>query len=218
MTAVSSPVRRWPVCLLALAWLTWLAVCPGTALAAQAPCAKLCGSWSLVEAESSDVAAVIADAVASYKEEKIRTVRHRSADLAVMAQAELEESLGPLRMRPQRDDLHKQLTQQLVIPEHLNVRLADAVVVLDEQRGSPRRFEAGEPYSRVDSIGTAKITIRRQPDELLVSEDYGRSRSNRELYKVAPKGNRLVVTRTIERPGLKTLSVRSVYAPDVAAP
>ena len=203
MTTVSSPVRRWPVCLLALAWL---AGGLGTALAAQAPCGKLCGSWALVEAESSDVAAVIADAVAGYKEEKIRTVRHRSADL------------GPLRMRPQRDDLHKQLTQQLVIPEHLRVSLAETIVVVDEQRGSPRRFEAGEPYSRVDSIGTAKITIRRQPDELLVSEDYGRSRSNRELYKVAPKGNRLVVTRTIERPGLKTLIVRSVYAPDVAAP
>ena len=168
MTTVSSPVRRWPVCLLALAWL---AGGLGTALAAQAPCGKLCGSWALVEAESSDVAAVIADAVAGYKEEKIRTVRHRSADLAVMAQAELEESLGPLRMRPQRDDLHKQLTQQLVIPEHLRVSLAETIVVVDEQRGSPRRFEAGEPYSRVDSIGTAKITIRRQPDDLLVSED-----------------------------------------------
>ena len=215
MTAVPSPIRRWPVCLLALAWL---AGGSGAAMAAVVPCGKLCGVWTLVETESTDVAAVIADAVAGYKEEKIRTVRHRSADLAVMAQAELEESLGPLRMRPQRDDLHKQQTQQLVIPEHLRVSLAEAIVVVDEQRSSPRRFEAGEPYSRVDSIGTAKITIRRQPDELLVSEDYGRSRSNRELYKVAPKGNRLVVTRTVERPGLKTLIVRSVYAPDVAAP
>jgi hypothetical protein len=215
MSPVSASFRRLSVCVLTLAWL---AGGPDPALAAVAPCGKLCGSWTLLSAESSDVAAVIADAVAGYKEEKIRTVRHRSADLAAMAQAELEESLGPLRLRPQRDELHKQLTQQLVIPEHLNVRLVDAVVVLDEQRSSPRRFEAGEPYSRVDSIGTAKITIRRQADELLVNEDYGRSRSNRELYKVAPKGERLVVTRTIERPGLKTLVIRSVYAADVAAP
>ena len=213
MSPVSAPFRRLWLCLLAV---SWLAMGTGSALAAAAPCSKLCGSWTLLAGESSDVAAVIADAVAGYREEKIRTMHHRTADLAVLAQAELDESLGPLRMRPQRDDLHKQLTQQLVIPEHLNLSLADAIVVLDEQRGSPRRFEAGEPYSRVDSIGTAKITIRRQSDELLVKEDYGRSRSNRELYKVAPKGDRLVVTRTIDRPGLKTLVVHSVYALDAA--
>lgn len=177
-------------------------------------CAKLCGTWSLDQAASADVATAISAAVESYKEDKPRHARGlNSNDLAVLARAEVEESLGPLHSRPPREELREQLQRQVQVPASVSLRMDDDVVVVDEGGRSPRRFEPGRPYSRVDSVGTAKITIRLKGPVFEVIEDYGKGRSNRETYTVDPKGSRLVVTRAISRPGMKDLRVQSIYLP-----
>ena len=130
-----------------------------------------------------------------------------------MANAELDESLGPLRTRPQRDELRQQLTRQLVIPGTLRIAVDGEEIVLDEGRSSPRRFYPGEPYARVDAMGTAKITAAWARANFQVIEKYDSHRSNRETYAVDQRSGNLVVTRVVERPGMKDIVLRSVYLP-----
>lgn len=186
-----------------------------TAQAQSLHCDKLCANWALDAAASTDVSAAIDAAVESYKEEKIRRIRSGN-DIASLERAELEEGLGPMRSRPQREELRTQLQHQLKVPTQLRLSVNDDVVLVDEGGTSPRRFEPGQPYSRVDSIGTAKITIRLQGSVFEVVENYGKGRSNRESYAVADKGVRLTVTRTLSRPGMKDIKIQSVYAPATA--
>ena len=120
-------------------------------------------------------------------------------------------------MRPQREELRTQLQQQLKVPAQLRLSVNDDVVLVDEGGTSPRRFEPGQPYSRVDSIGTAKITIRLQGSVFEVVENYGKGRSNRESYAAPDKGARLTVTRTLSRPGMKDIKIQSVYAQAAAS-
>jgi hypothetical protein len=187
-----------------------------TAQAQSLRCDKLCASWVLDAAASTDVAAAIDAAVDTYKEEKVRRIRSGN-DIASLERAELEEGLGPMRLRPQREELRTQLQHQLKVPAQLRLSLNDDVVLVDEGGTSPRRFEPGQPYSRVDSIGTAKITIRLQGSVFEVVENYGKGRSNRESYAAADKGARLTVTRTLSRPGMKDIKIQSVYAPAAAS-
>ena len=204
-----------PLLLLLLACTAWTS--PGTARAQTDPCARLCGAWSLDPAASTDVTTAIATTVDAYKEDKPRHARGlNSNDIAVLARAEVEESLGPLHSRPSRDELRDQLQRQVRVPATVSLRLDDDVLVVDEGGSSPRRFEPGRPYSRVDSVGTARITIRFKGPVFEVIEDYGKGRSNRETYAADTKGTRLVVTRAISRPGMKDLKVQSIYVP--AAP
>lgn len=201
--------------LLLLAFTAWAS--SGTAWSQADPCARLCGAWRLDPAASTDVTAAIAMTVESYKEDKPRHARGlNSNDIAVLARAEIEESLGPLHSRPQREELHEQLQRQVRVPGTVSLRLDDDVLVVDEGGSSPRRFEPGRPYSRVDAVGTARISIRFKGPVFEVIEDYGKGRSNRETYTADSKGNRLVVTRTIARPGMKDLRIQSIYVP--AAP
>ena len=177
------------------------------------PCGKLCARWQLDAAASTDPTDAINAAMAAYKEEKIRRRRTSSSDLAALANAELDDSLGPLRQRPEREELREQLARQLVIPQELRFTVDGEDIVLDEGRSSPRRFHPGEPYARVDSVGTARISIQWQQGAFVIHEDYKRSRSNRESYAVETRGERLIVTRSIERPALPSLVVRSIYRP-----
>jgi len=188
---------------------------PQTARAQSLRCDKLCASWVLDPAASTDVAAAIDTAVESYKEEKVRRIRSGN-DIESMARAELEEGLGPMRSRPQREELRTQLQGQLRVPDQVRLSVDDDVVLVDEGGKTPRRFEPGQPYSRVDSIGTAKITIRLQGSVFEVTENYGKGRSNRESYALAPKAGHLVVTRTLSRPGMKDVKIVSVYTPATA--
>jgi hypothetical protein len=185
-----------------------------TALQAATPeCARLCTAWQLDEAASGDPVAAINVALAGYKEEKLRRRPAPPSDLAGLARSELDDSLGPLRQRPQREELREQLTHLLVIPQQLRVRVEGDEVLIDEGRGAPRRFDPDEPYSRIDALGTAKISAQWQHGSFVIREGYKRSRNNRETYVVDPHGDRLVVTRSVERPAMPDLILRSVYRP-----
>lgn len=184
---------------------------------AEAPaCGKLCARWQLDVQASTDPAAAIATAVAAYKEEKLKRHHSPPSDLAGMAKAELEESLGPMRARPQREELRTELTHLVVIPAQLRLAMDGEDMLIDEGHGGPRRFTPDEPYSRVDDHGTAEITVKWQRGSFVVRENYKKKGSNRETYALDPKGEHLIVTRSIERPSMPDLVLRSVYNPAAA--
>lgn len=199
----------------------WLVLCglglglSMTATHAGTPaCGRLCeGSWKLDPAASSDPEEVLDDAMDEYKEEKVKRRRAPSGDFAAMAKAELDESLGPLRQRPQREQLRDELKRRLEIPATLRITLDGSTLLLDEGRGNPRRLDLKEAYSRVDSLGTAEVKTRWSGGGFQISENYRKGRSNKEAYTLDRKGELLVVTRTLSRPALPTLTVKSVYRP-----
>jgi hypothetical protein len=182
--------------------------------AAPPVCGRLCAAWQLDPAASSDPQAAIDTAVTAYKEEKPKRRRAPGSDFAALARAELEDSLGPMHERPMRDELRSDLTHLLVIPGSLRISLAGEEVRIDEGRGGPRRFDLGESYSRVDDVGTAEVSAQFQSGSFSVREKYKKGRgSNREVYQVEARTDRLVVTRTIERPKMPDIVLRSVYRP-----
>jgi hypothetical protein len=116
--------------------------------------------------------------------------------------------------RPLREELRTQLTRLLVIPASLRLSLEGDEMRIDEGRGSPRRFDLGESYSRVDDLGTAEVSAQLQSDGFRIREKYRKGRgSNREAYQIETRTDRLVVTRTIERPKMPDIVLRTVYRP-----
>jgi hypothetical protein len=190
----------------------------GTSLvldASAAPvCGRLCASWQLDAAASGDPQAAIETAVAAYKEEQPKRHRYFGSDIAALTKAELEDSLGPMRERPMRDELRKDLTRLLVLPATLRISQSGDELRLDEGRGGPRSFDLDEPYSRVDEMGTAEISAQLKRDGFSIREKYRKGRgSNREAYQLEPRTDRLVVTRTVSRPKMPDIVLRSIYRP-----
>ncbi|MEY4761909.1 MAG: hypothetical protein RLZZ200_1765 [Pseudomonadota bacterium] len=177
-------------------------------------CARLCANaWTLDAEASTDAEEALEDALDEYKEEELRLRGPRGSDMASIEKAEMEESLGPLQRRPRREELHAELKQRLVIPASLRISQDGQEFRIDEGRGGPRRFDLEEPYSRVDSFGTARISARLSGNSFTVAEKYRRGRSNTEAYAVDAKSGMLVVTRTLTRQSMPHLVVRSVYRP-----
>lgn len=205
----SLPFPLWSLPVLAV---LLLAVTPVRATAPAVSCAGLCDeAWQLDTAASDDPAVAIQTAVLAYKEEKPKRPRSHTADLDSIARAEDEASLGPLFLRPRRDELRLELVHRLTIPTQLRLSVVGGDILVDESRGSPRRFTPGEPHSRVDALGTATIHAAWSRNTLVIRADYGRRLSNRETYALDSHGLQLVVTRVLERPAMPTITLRSVY-------
>ena len=189
-----------------------LAAAPGWATASGINCTGLCDeSWQLDTAASDDPAKAIETAVLAYKEEKPKRPRGHTSDLASMYRAEDEASLGPLFLRPRREELRQELVRRLTIPPQLRLSVVHGDILVDESRGSPRRFTPGEPHARVDAQGTANIRANWSGNKLVIREDYGRKISNRETYALDSHGLQLIVTRVLERPAMPDITLRSVY-------
>jgi hypothetical protein len=201
---------RWPLGLCApLLGFMFTAAHAGTP-----PCGRLCDvAWQLDEAASTDTEDALDDAIDEYKEEKPRRRRAPSGDYAAIAKAELDDSLGPLRQRPMREELREELKRLLVIPTTLRIKQDGSEISLDEGRGNPRHLDLADSYSRVDSLGTAEVKARLAGGAFVITENYRKGRSNKEAYAVEAKGDRLVVTRTLSRPALHTIVIKSVYHP-----
>jgi hypothetical protein len=73
-----------------------------------------------------------------------------------------------------------------------------------------RHLFPGEPHSRVDAQGTAKIRSEWKKDSLTINESYGSKREQTETYALLPDGT-LQLTRVVERPEAKTMRLRSIY-------
>jgi hypothetical protein len=187
-----------------------------TAAAAPAPleCGPLCGRWTLDVAASDPVEARLDAALAAYRESlEPRPVGDDPKNLRAAAEVELRESLGPIKKRPDRDELREQLLAVLKPPETLQVTLAGPDVLIGADDRYVRRYSPGVPHSRVDAFGTAKITAAITPGRFTINERYDRQREYLETYAVQRADGSLLVERQVTRPGMTPLRLRAVYRP-----
>lgn len=175
-------------------------------------CGPLCGDWVLDAGASDPAEAALDAALAQYKEPRARRPsRVFSDDPGAQMAAEMEQSLGPIRDRPQGADLRGELLPLVVPPRTLRIAAQGSDVVLRGDAPGERRLRPGEPHSRVDAQGTARIECQWQSGVLRISERYERRRRSEESYQLRQKDGVLVVTRELRRPGLPALRVRAVY-------
>jgi hypothetical protein len=205
--AKSLPASRYTIRALLL-----LFACATSAVPA-ADCGALCGRWRLDPAASDPVEARLDAAFAAYREARQRPNNDTPHSLGAAAEAELRDSLGPITDRPDRDQLRTQLLSVLAPPQTLQITLAGQEVLIGADDRPARRYSPGEPHARIDAFGTATIKSSLSQGKLTISERYDRKREYLEAYAVLHADSTLVVTRTITRPGLKPLVLRSVYRP-----
>jgi hypothetical protein len=187
--------------------------------AAPAPgCGALCGTWQLDTAASVAVAPAVDAALKSYNNPRARRVprsmRSREGlpeDTIDQIEQSMERSLGPILDRPVREDLRSDLLSLLEPPALLNLDARGTDLVIQEDSQLARRLTPGKPRARVTEDGTATIEVRwKKSDHLTISERYDRKRRYSETYTLQPAGT-LLVTRDVERPGLKPLRIQAVY-------
>ena len=196
--------------------LKWVAVAilflPFAALArTQVPPCQPCGAWQLDPASSDSAEPALDAALAKYKPPRPRRIRGMYGDVRSETEAEFENSLierpGPVDRQQLRDNLLKLLSA----PAELRLRQDGEDIVIESASGITRRVTPGEPHARVDLLGTAQIVSQLRGDTLSITETYGRKLKNREVYVLDAGKGRLRVTRTVTRPGLKDVTVKSTY-------
>jgi len=200
---MTSPFRR-------LRWLWPLLAAPAIALSATkgpAPCPP-CGEWALDVGSSDDAQAAVETALKGYKPPRMRRPRFTPGDIDSESAAEVENSLF-LPPGARRQELRDELGRLARIPPTLKLRQEGGDIVIDQGPNDRRRFTPGEPHSRVDTRGTARIVAKLDRGALSVSEQYDGKTENRESYRADAAG--LTVTRVIERRGLPTVTVHSRY-------
>jgi hypothetical protein len=167
-----------------------------------AGCAWLCGNWVLDAARSENAEPVVDAALVKYREAESHGPAPRpgadSAPPGVMP--------GP-RTKVQ---VRKQLLALLAPPESLALTAEGDQVLIRAGDHAERRVFPGEPHSRVDAQGTAKIRSEWKKDALSVNESYGRKHAQTETFALLPDGT-LRVTLVLERPEAKIMRLRSVY-------
>jgi hypothetical protein len=108
-------------------------------------------------------------------------------------------------------ELRQDLRALLLPPPSLTLAEQGGEIVIRVPAQPDRRFAADRPQSRTDAAGTAEIRATwRGDDSLQISESYDRRRKHTENYALQRDGT-LVITREVERPGVKRLRARSVY-------
>jgi hypothetical protein len=174
-------------------------------------CARLCGQWVLDAAHSDAPEAVLDTALATYKEPRARRERGPAGDGPVGdVIADMERSIGPIFDRPRRADLRSELLTVVTAPATLEFDRRGAEILIRAPARGERRLSVGTPHARVDAIGTARISSSWKSGALVVRERYDRKRGYAETYTLQRDGS-LLVTREVERPGLKTLRLRALY-------
>jgi hypothetical protein len=156
--------------------------------AGEAPpgCAWLCGDWALDSARSDPVEAFIDDAMKGYDEP-------RSGD-----------------RRPTGEQMRADLRALLLPPAMITLAEQGEAIIIRAGQDS-RTLSVSHPLERTDDAGTAEIrTSWRSDDSLQVSVSYDRRRNHTENYALQRDGT-LVITREVERPGVKRLRARFVY-------
>jgi hypothetical protein len=145
-------------------------------------CAWLCGKWVLDVASSEPAEPVVDTALEKF--------RGPGPSIKAQVRAQMLTLLSP----PTTLELGEQGKQVLI-------RWGDS---------PERRVFPGEPHSRVDALGTAKIRGNWKKDALTINESYGSKREQTETYTLLPDGT-LQLTLVLERPEAKVMRLRSIY-------
>jgi hypothetical protein len=159
------------------------------AMAGEAPpgCAWLCGQWMLDASQSDAAESLIDEALQDYDEP------------------------DPDDRRPTRAQLRADLRAVLVPPATLTLAEQGEEILIRAAGQAERLFNINRPRSRADDAGTAEVRASwRSDDSLQISDSHDRRRNHTENYALQRDGT-LVITREVERPGVKRLRARSVY-------
>jgi hypothetical protein len=160
-------------------------------------CAWLCGSWAFDAARSDTSEAVVEAALEKFKE----TSGSRRSPPAG----------GALYSGPQtRAEFRTQLLAEIAPPASLVLGERENEILVRIGDSFDRRIFPGEPHSRVDSLGTAKIRAEWKKDALVIDERYSGKHGQTETYALQPDGS-LQLTRVFERAGIKPMRQRLYY-------
>lgn len=186
--------------------------------AQQSGCGLLCGKWELDPSASSAVEATVETALSTYSDPRVRktprSLRSRAGlpeDTVDQISKEMEHSLGPIKDRPERADMRSELMSLLTPPALLNLDARGAEILIQGDSQIARRLSPGSPRTRVSTIGTSTILAKWRSGRLTISERHDRRRQYNETYTLRPADGALLVTREVQRPGLKTLRLQAVY-------
>jgi hypothetical protein len=159
------------------------------AVAGEAPpgCAWLCGTWTLDPAQSDPAEALIDEALQKYEEPR------------------------PGGRQPSGAELRQELRSLLVPPGVLTLAEAGDEILIRVEARPERRLTPNRAHSRTDDTGTIEIRASwGRDDSLQVTETYDRRRNHSENYALQRDGT-LVITREVERPGIKRIRARALY-------
>lgn len=202
------PMKRLLAALVVLALPAWASAPTG--------CARLCGQWLLDAAQSAAVEPAVDAALKSYEDPRprrgprIHSDGTVSGDTRDQLEADMERSIGPIHNRPFRDELRDELLAVLATPSRLNLDARGGEILIAGENQPARRLSPGTPKARVNAQGLAKINATLKADRLTITEQYDRKRRYTETY-LLQDGGTLLVTREVQRPGMKALRIQSVY-------
>jgi hypothetical protein len=182
-------------------------------------CGTLCGNWQLDTRATAEVAPAVDAALKSYTNPRARRPQRSQRlreglpeDAIDQIDAANERSLGPILDRPVRGELRSELLSLLEPPARLNLDARGTDLVIQEDGQLARRLTPGTPRARVTSEGTATILVTwKKADRFTISEKFDRKRRYYEFYALQAADGSLLVTREVQRPGLKPLRLQSVY-------
>lgn len=201
-------MRIMPNLLLAVL-LTWGLPVAATTLPG---CNPLCGRWQLDPAVSDPLEPALDAAFARFKEPRAKHMPEgRAGDIDSMSRAADEAELGPIYERPLRADLREVLVRTLTPPGTLELSSAASDILVATDGRKPLRLTPGEPHARVDSEGTAKISVEWRKEQLTVTERYDHRRQYSRNLALRRSDGAMVLTQQISRPGLPTLILHSIY-------
>lgn len=159
-------------------------------------CAWLCGNWVLDSASSDASEAVVEAALEKYKEPS-------GSRRAPPTGANLDGTQS-------REEYRARLLAEIKPPPALVLGERGDEVLIKVEGVPDRRIFPGEPHSRVDSQGTAKISADWKKDALVIEESYNSKHGQTETYALQPDGT-LLVTRVFERNGARPLRQKLAY-------
>ena len=122
-----------------------------------------------------------------------------------------EESLRPDFTRLQREELRSELEQMMRQPSELRIAASGKDIRVASSTGPGDRLTPGEPHSRVDRYGSAKISTNWKGSRLVVVERYDRKNQQETTFSLRSSDGALEVLQVITRSGLPRVSFRSVY-------
>jgi len=196
-----------------LAAIMLLLALTGFARAATPPpaCASLCGDWRLDATASDKPEQLLDTAFLQFREPKARRQSIPNTDnLEALRKAADEDALGPILSRPRSRELREELELALRQPRSLIISGNAEDIRIAGDGSSSMGITPGEHSSRVDRYGTARIESRWRGSQLAVREKYDRRNQQETTYSTGSDGA-LRVTQVIARPGLRRITVRSVY-------
>jgi hypothetical protein len=158
-------------------------------VAGEAPpgCAWLCGQWALDATQSDPAEAFIDDALQDYEEP------------------------DPDDRRPTSAQMRADLRAVLVPPAMLTLAEQGEEIIITATGQAERRLAVNRTQTRTDAAGTAEMRASwRSDDSLQVTDSHDRRRNHTETYALQRDGT-LVITREVERPGVRRIRARSVY-------